>query len=34
VDNIRLEHDSRPQRVRTELSRIIHEYLVDKGLWK
>ncbi len=33
VDNIRLEHDSRPQRVRTELNRLIHEKLVENGLW-
>ncbi len=33
VDNIRLENDSRPQRVRTELSRIIREKLVDEGIW-
>ena len=34
VDNIRLEHDSRPQRVRTELNRLIHETMVEKGVWK
>jgi MscS family membrane protein len=34
VDNIRLEHDHRPQRVRAEVSRLIHEELVERGLWK
>jgi small-conductance mechanosensitive channel len=31
VDNIRLEHDTRPNRVRTELSRMIHEKLVEES---
>jgi len=29
VDNIRLEHDGRPRRVRTELSRMIHDKLIE-----
>lgn len=29
VDNIRLEHDGRPRRVRDELSRMIHELLQE-----
>ena len=33
IDNIRLEHDSRPQRVRTELSRIIYEKMLEDNLW-
>ncbi len=33
VDNIRLEHDSRPQRVRAELSRLIHEKMMEGGHW-
>ena len=32
VDNIRLEHDTRPQRVRTELSRIIREKMLEGSL--
>jgi MscS family membrane protein len=34
LDNIRLEHDSRPHRVQTELNRIIHETMKDIGVWK
>jgi MscS family membrane protein len=34
VDNIRLEHDSRPQRARAELSRLIHEAMFENGYWK
>jgi len=33
VDNIRLEHDTRPHRVSTELNRLIHEKMTEKGLW-
>ena len=33
VDNIRLEHDSRPHRVRTELCRIIQEKMVEANFW-
>ena len=32
VDNIRLEHDSRPRRVRTELNRVIREKMLDCSL--
>ena len=31
VDNIRLEHDGRPHRVRNEISRIVQEKLVENG---
>ena len=34
VDNIRLEHDNRPRRVRTEISRMIHEKLVEAEVWE
>jgi MscS family membrane protein len=34
VDNIRLEHDTRPQRVRTELSRMIREKMLESGQWQ
>jgi len=34
VDNIRLEHDGRPDRVRTEISRIIHEKMVENKGWQ
>jgi MscS family membrane protein len=34
VDNIRLEHDTRPQRVRTELSRMIREKMLECGQWQ
>ncbi len=33
VDNIRLEMDGRPKRVRTELSRIIQESMLQEGIW-
>jgi hypothetical protein len=29
VDNIRLEHDGRPHRVRNEISRMVQEKLVE-----
>jgi hypothetical protein len=29
VDNIRLEHDGRPRRVRNEISRMVQEKLVE-----
>ncbi len=31
VDNIRLEHDGRPHRVRNEISRMVMEYLVENN---
>ncbi len=34
VDNIRLEHDNRPRRVRTEISRMIHEKLIEAEVWE
>ncbi len=34
VDNIRLEHDNRPRRVRTEISRMIHAALIAADIWE
>ncbi len=34
VDNIRLEHDSRARRVKTELARQIREQFLADGIWK
>jgi MscS family membrane protein len=34
VDNIRLEKDGRPRRVRSELNRIIREKFIQEGIWK
>jgi small-conductance mechanosensitive channel len=33
VDNIRLENDGRPRRVRTELNRIVRERFIQEGIW-
>ena len=33
VDNIRLEHDGRGRRVKTEIARHIREQFVDEGIW-
>ena len=33
VDNIRLEKDGRPRRVRTELNRIIRDQFLQEGIW-
>lgn len=34
VDNIRLEHDTRAGRVKTELARQIRQELIDGGTWQ
>jgi small-conductance mechanosensitive channel len=33
VDNIRLENDGRPRRVRTELNRIVRDRFIQEGIW-
>ena len=33
VDNIRLEMDGRPRRIRSELNHLIHEEFVQAGIW-
>jgi small-conductance mechanosensitive channel len=33
VDNIRLEMDGRPRRIRSELNHLIREELVQEGIW-
>jgi hypothetical protein len=33
VDNIRLEKDGRPRRVRSELNRIIRDRFIQEGIW-
>lgn len=33
VDNIRLEMDGRPRRIRSELNQLIREELVQEGIW-